>query len=76
MQSRAKTNVVTVADECCSFGKWQEYKYPCMHAMAYLQKWEQWAFPTILQYHVHDYYWFERLKQIQSFHSYTRSNSV
>ena len=31
MQSRAKTNVLTVADECCYCGKWQEYKYPCMH---------------------------------------------
>ena len=35
-----------------------------MHAMAYLWKWEQLAFPTILQYHVHDYYWFKRLQQI------------
>ena len=32
-----------------------------MHA--YLQKWEQLAFLTILQYHVHDYYKFERLQQ-------------
>ena len=32
--------------------------------MAYLQKWEQVAFPTILQYHVHDYYQFERLQHI------------
>ena len=32
MQSRAKTNILTVADKCCSFGKWQEYKFPCMHA--------------------------------------------
>ena len=53
MQSRAKTNVLTIADKCCSCGKWQEYKYPCMHAMAYPWKWEQLAFPTILQYHVH-----------------------
>ena len=35
-----------------------------MHALAYLQKWEQLPFPTILQYHVHDYYWFNRLQQI------------
>ena len=38
MQSRARTDVLTVADKCCSCGKWQEYKYPCMHAVAYLQK--------------------------------------
>ena len=43
MQSRAKTNLLTVAEKSCSCGKWQEYKYPCMHAMAYLQKWEQFA---------------------------------
>ena len=49
IQSRAKTNVLTVAEKCCSCGKWQEYKYPCMHTMAYFQKWEQLAFPTILQ---------------------------
>ena len=30
MQSRAKTNILTIADKCCSFGK---YKYPCMHEM-------------------------------------------
>ena len=40
MQSRAKTNVLTGADKCCCCGKWQEYKYPCMHAMGYLWKWE------------------------------------
>ena len=33
-----------------------------MHAMAYLWKWEQLAFPTILQYHVHDYYQSKRLQ--------------
>ena len=38
--------------------------HACMHAMACSQKWEQLAFPTILQYHVPDYYWFERLQQI------------
>ena len=38
MQSRAKTNILTIADKCCSCGKWEEYKYPCMHAMAYLWK--------------------------------------
>ena len=62
MQSRAKTNVLTIADKCCSCGKWQEYKYPCMHAMAYLWKWEQLVFPTILQYHGHDYYQSKRLQ--------------
>ena len=35
-----------------------------MHAMAYLWKWEQLVLPTILQYHVQDYYWSERLQQI------------
>ena len=64
IQSRAKTNVLTVGDKCCSCSKWQEYKYPSLHAMAYLHKWEQLAFITILQHHVHEYYWFERLQQI------------
>ena len=64
MQSRAKTNILTIADKHCSCAKWQEYKYPFMHAMAFLWKLEQLAFPTILQYHVHDDYWFERLQQI------------
>ena len=64
MQSRAQSNVLTVADKCCSCGKWQEYKYPCTHAMAYFWKWEQLAFPMILQHHVHDYYWLDRLHQI------------
>ena len=35
-----------------------------MHVMAYFQKWEQLVFPTSLQYHVYDYYQFERLQQI------------
>ena len=35
-----------------------------MHAMASLWKREQLAFPTILQYHVHDYYQFKKLQQI------------
>ena len=79
MQSRAKTNVLTVAEKCCSCGKWQEDKCPCMHAMAYLWKWEQLAFPTFLQYHMHNYYQFKRLQQIYdkiNLPSYARSNSV
>ena len=32
MQSRAKTNTLTITDKCWSCGKCQEYKYPCMHA--------------------------------------------
>ena len=35
-----------------------------MHAMACLWKWEQLAFPVILQHHVHDFYQFERLQQV------------
>ena len=71
MHSRAKTNILTIADNCCSCGKWQEYKYACMHAMAYLWKWEQLEFPTIFQYHVHDYYQFERLQQIYDSNIFT-----
>ena len=35
-----------------------------MHAMACFHKWEQLAFPTILQCHVHDHNQFKRLQQI------------
>ena len=38
LESRAKTNVLIVPEQCCSCGKWQEYKDPCSHAVAYLRK--------------------------------------
>ena len=53
LESRAKTNVPTIHEQCCSCGKWQEYKYPCAHAMVYLRNWMDLSFPRILQHHVH-----------------------
>ena len=37
LESKAKTNVLTVHEQCCSCGKCQEYKYPCAHAMGCLR---------------------------------------
>ena len=51
-----KTNVLTTPEKTCSCGRWQESKYPCNHAVAYLRKWEDMSFPAILDQHVHDYY--------------------
>ena len=54
--ARVKTNVLAIKEKTCWCGRWQEYKYPCRHAMAYFRKWEDMSFPDILQVHVHDYY--------------------
>ena len=34
MESREKSNVIKILEKTCSCGKWQEYNYPCSHAMA------------------------------------------
>ena len=54
--ARVKTNVLTIQEKTCSCGRWQEYKYPCRHAIPYFRKWEDMSFPDILQQHVHEYY--------------------
>ena len=36
--ARVKTNALTIQEKTCSCGRWQEYKYPCRHAMAELQE--------------------------------------
>ena len=51
-----KTNVLTIPEKTCSCGRWQEFKYPCRHAVAYFRKWEDMSFTDILDQHVHDSY--------------------
>ena len=43
-----KTNVLTIPEKACFCGRWQEFKYPCRHAVACLRKWEDMSFPAIL----------------------------
>ena len=54
--ARVKTNVLTLQEKTCSCGRWQEYKYPCSHAVVYFRRWEDMSFLDIIQQHVHDYY--------------------
>ena len=61
-----KTNVLTIQEKTCSCGRWQEFKYPCRHAMAYFRKWEDMSFPDILDQHVHDYYKNKSMQQYMS----------
>ena len=65
--ARVKTNVLTIQEKTCSCGRWQEYKYPYRHAVAYFRKWEDMSFPDTLQVHVHDYY---RNKSMQQIYGY------
>ena len=71
--AKVKTNVLMIQVKTCSCGKWQEYKYPCRHAVAYFRKWENRSFPDILQQHVHEYY---RNKSMQQIYEYTISPVV
>ena len=59
-----KTNVLTIQEKTCSCGRWQEFKYPCRHDVAYFRKWEHVSFPDILDQHVHDYYKNKSMQQI------------
>ena len=62
--ARVKTTVLNIQEKTCSCGRWQEYKYPCRHSIAYFRKWEDVSFPDILQQHVHDYYRNKSMEQI------------
>ena len=62
-----KTNVLTIPEKTCSCGRWQEFKYPCRHAVAYSRKWEDMSFPAILDQHVHDYYKNKSMQQIYEY---------
>ena len=64
---RVKTNVLTIQEKICSYGRWQEYKYPCRHSVASFRKWEDMSFPDILQQHVHDYNRNKSMQQIYGF---------
>ena len=62
--ARVKTNVLTTQEKLYSCGRWQEFKYPCRHAVGYFRKWEDMSIPDILQVHVHDYYRNKSMQQI------------
>ena len=62
-----KTNVLTVPEKTCSCSRWQEFKYPCRHAVAYFRKWEDMSFPALLENHVHDYYKNKNMQQIYEY---------
>ena len=64
METREKSNVIKILKKTCSCGIWQEYNYPCSHAMAYFCKWEELSFPQFLKDHVHPYYNYKRMQQI------------
>ena len=62
-----KTNVLTIQEKTCSCGRWQEFKYPCRHVMAYFRKWEDMSFPDILHKQVHEYYKNRSMQQIYEY---------
>ena len=62
-----KTNVLAIPKKTCSCSRWQEFKFPCRHAVAYLRKWEDMSFPAILDQHVHDYYKNKSMQQIYEY---------
>ena len=62
-----KTNVLTIPEKTCSCGRWQESKYPCRHAVAYLRIWEDMSCPAIFDQHVHDYYKNKSMQQIYEY---------
>ena len=62
-----KTNVLAIPEKTCSCSRWQEFKYPCRHAVAYLRKWEDMSFPAILDQDVHDYYKNKSMQQIYEY---------
>ena len=62
--ARVKTNVLNIQEKTCLCQRWQEYKYPCRHGVAYFRKWEDMSFPDILQQHVQDYYRNTSMQQI------------
>jgi len=37
----------------CSCGKWQDFGYPCTHAMAYFWNWEEKAYSLMVAENVH-----------------------
>ena len=65
--ARVKTKFLTILEKTCFCGRWQEYKYPCRHAIVYFRKGEDMSFPDILQQHVHEYY---RNKSMQQIYEY------
>ena len=64
LESRVKSNVLTVHEQCCSCDKWLEYEYPCAHTTAYFMKWEELPFLRIFQHHVHPWYRYKSLQEI------------
>ena len=62
-----KTNVMTIQEKTCSCRRWQVFKYPCRHAMAYFRKWEDMSFPDTLDQHVHDHYKNKSMQQIYEY---------
>ena len=56
MQSREKTNVLTVADKCCSCGDGRSTStHACMPQLIF-GKGNNWHFQLLFCNHVHDYY--------------------
>ena len=70
VQARVKSNVLAIEEKTCSCGRWQEYKYPRRHAIAYFMKWDDMPFPDIMQVHVHDYYKNKSMQQIYAYNMF------
>jgi len=57
-------NVVTPATAECSCGRWQDFQYPCIHAVAFYQNWEEKSFNTMLEDNVSVMYKFKSMKEM------------
>ena len=57
-------HLMHVHEGCCTCGKWQDHKYPCQHAIAYLQKLRSLTLAEILNKHLHPYYKMMSMKEV------------
>ena len=56
--------IVSPTTRECSCGKWQEYLYPCRHAIAWFRKWRDLNLDWILDHEVDDLWRFKNLKAL------------
>ena len=66
-EGRETSIVILVHEQPCTCWRWQDHKYPCHHAMAYLHKWRNLTFSEILTNHAHQYYKMTSMKEIYKY---------
>ena len=49
-------HLVKPNEEWCSCGKWQDYKYPCRHALCYFKMMEENILQTVVDKYTHNFY--------------------